>query len=124
MWGVPKGSLVATSPKLAKVFGQSPVLVGKIYGSVTDGSARVLETPPATHPWEHFSRAGVGGAVDWFQKTLSCEASPKAPADQIWLWKDIGTGVAFAGFICLLIGTFEVLLLTPVFACLNVPAQP
>jgi pimeloyl-ACP methyl ester carboxylesterase len=125
MWGVPKGSLVATSKKMATVFGvDGPVQVGKIYGAIPDGSARVLENPPVTHPWEHFSRAGVGGAVDWFQKTLTGEASPLAPADQIWLWKDIGTGIAFIGFICLLIGTFEALLLTPVFASLNVPAQP
>jgi pimeloyl-ACP methyl ester carboxylesterase len=125
MWGVPKGSLVATSKKLAKVFGvESPVLVGKIYGSIADGSARVLENPPVTHPWEHFSRAGVGGAVDWFQKTLKGEANPMAPDDQIWLWKEIGTGIGFVGFVCLLIGTFEGLLTTPVFASLNVPAQP
>lgn len=125
MWGVPKGSLVATSKKLEKVFGQTgPVLVGKIYGSVADGSARVLENPPVTHPWEHFSRAGVGGAVDWFQKTLVGEANPLPPANQIWLWKDIGTAIAFAGLICLLIGAFEVLLLLPVFAPLNHPAEP
>jgi pimeloyl-ACP methyl ester carboxylesterase len=125
MWGVPKGSLVATSKKLAKVFGvESPVLVGKIYGSIADGSARVLENPPVTHPWEHFSRAGVGGAVDWFQKTLKGEANPMAPDDQIWLWKEIGTGIGFVGFVCLLIGTFEGLLTTPMFASLNVPAQP
>ena len=125
MWGVPKGSLVANSPKLAKVFGtESPVLVGKIYGSITDGSARVLENPPVTHPWEHFSRAGVGGAVDWFQKTLGLGANPLPPGDQIWMWKDVGTGIGFAGFICLLIGAFEVLLTVPVFASLNHPAEP
>ena len=100
MWGVPKGSLVPTSKKLAKVFGQpSPIVVGKIYGAVADGSARVLENPPVTHPWEHFSRAGVGGAVDWFQKTLTGEANPLPPGDQIWLWKDIGTGLGFIGLI-------------------------
>jgi pimeloyl-ACP methyl ester carboxylesterase len=124
MWGVPKGSLVANSPKLAKVFGvEGPVLVGKIYGAVADGSARVLENPPVTHPWEHFSRAGVGGAVDWFQKTLTGEAHPLPPADQIWLWKDIGTAIGFVGFICLLLGTFELLMTTPVFASLNQPTQ-
>jgi pimeloyl-ACP methyl ester carboxylesterase len=125
MWGVSKGSLVANSPKLAKVFGvEGPVLVGKIYGAVGDGSARVLENPPVTHPWEHFSRAGVGGAVDWFQKTLTGEAHPLPAADQIWLWKDIGTAIGFVGFICLLLGTFELLLTTPVFASLNQPPQP
>jgi pimeloyl-ACP methyl ester carboxylesterase len=125
MWGEPKGSLVANSPKLAKAFGvEGPVLVGKIYGVVADGSARVLENPPVTHPWEHFSRAGVGGAVDWFQKTLTGEANPLPPADQIWLWKDIGTAIGFIGFVCLLLGTFELLMTTPVFASLNQPPQP
>jgi pimeloyl-ACP methyl ester carboxylesterase len=125
MWGVPKGALVANSPKLAKTFGvEGPVVIGKIYGAIPDGSARVLENPPVTHPWEHFSRAGVGGAVDWFQKTLVGEANPLPPADQIWLWKDIGTGIGFVGLICLLIGTFEGLLRLPVFASLNHPAEP
>jgi len=125
MWGVPKGSMVAGSKKLAKVFGvESPVLVGKIYGSLPDGTGRVLENPPVTHPWEHFSRAGVGGAVDWFQKTLTGEANPLPPANQVWLWKEVGTALGFGGFVCLLIGTFEVLLLLPMFAGLNVPAEP
>jgi pimeloyl-ACP methyl ester carboxylesterase len=125
MWGVPKGSMVAGSKKLAKVFGEpSPILVGKIYGDVAAGTAKVLENPPVTHPWEHFSRAGVGGAVDWFEKTLKGEANPLAPEDQIWLWKDIGTAVAFGGLICLLLGAFEVLLGVPVFAPLAHPAEP
>ncbi len=125
MWGEPKGSMVSQSKKLAQVFGvDGPVLVGKIYGTISDGSARVLENPPVTHPWEHFSRAGVGGAVDWFQKALKGEANPMAPEDQIWLWKDVGTGLAFIGFVCLLIGTFEALLRLPLFASLNVPAEP
>ncbi len=125
MWGVPKGSMIAGSKKIAKVFGEpSPILVGKIYGDVAAGTAKVLENPPVTHPWEHFSRAGVGGAVDWFQKTLAGEAHPLAPGDQIWLWKEIGTGVAFAGLICLLIGTFEGLLGLAVFAPMARPADP
>ena len=125
MWGVPKGSEIANSRKLAKVFGQpSPILVGKIYGALGDGSARVLENPPVTHPWEHFSHAGVGGAVDWFQQTLSGAAHPLPAGDQIWLWKDIGTGIGFIGFVLLLLGTFEVLLTVPVFASLNRPAEP
>jgi pimeloyl-ACP methyl ester carboxylesterase len=125
MWGVPKGSLVPTSAKLAKVFGQpSPILAGKIYGAIGDGSARLLQNPPVTHPWEHFSRAGVGDAVNWFQQTLQGEANPLPPGDQIWLWKDIGTGIGFVGFVLLLIGTFEVLLTAPVFASLNQAPQP
>ncbi|THD81111.1 MAG: alpha/beta fold hydrolase [Phenylobacterium sp.] len=125
MWGVPKGSMVASSPKLAKVFGVTgPVVEGQIYGSTADGTAKRLVNPPVTHPWEHFSRAGVGGAVDWFQRTLTGAASPKPPNDQIWLWKEIGTALGFVGLIILLMGTFELLLTLPLFASLNHPMEP
>lgn len=125
MWGAPKGSLVAGSPKLGKAFGvAAPVVVGKIYGSIADGTARILENPPVTHPWEHFSRAGVGGAVDWFEKTLTGAARPLPAAQQIWLWKDVGTGIGFVGFVLLMIGAFEVLVTLPIFAGIAHPAEP
>jgi pimeloyl-ACP methyl ester carboxylesterase len=124
MWGVPKGSLVATSPKLAKVFGVAgPIEVGRIYGSVADGTARVLLNPPITHPGEHFSEAGVGGAVEWFQKTLP---APRAMAsnNQVWIWKEIGTLIAFVGMVWLILATFDLLLGFGAFAKLNEAAQP
>lgn len=125
MWQVPKGSLVGTSKRLMALFGTtSPVVPGQVYGSIADGTARRLMNPPVTHPWEHFSNAGVGAAVDWFEKTLSGEARPVPPTDQIWIWKEVGTGIGFVGLIVLLIGTFEVLLTLPVFASLNAPAKP
>jgi pimeloyl-ACP methyl ester carboxylesterase len=125
MWGVPKGSMVGGSPKMAKAFGVAgPVVPGQIYGSLADGSAKRLLNPPVTHPWEHFSSAGVGGAVDWFQRTLQGAAAPKPPGDQIWLWKEVGTALGFVGLIVLMIGTFELLLTLPLFAALNHPMEP
>jgi len=125
MWGVPKGSMVAGAPKLAKVFGvPGPVVEGQVYGSVAAGTARKLVNPPVTHPWEHFSRAGVGAAVDWFQTTLQGAAKPRPGGDQIWLWKEIGTLAAFAGLILLMMGTFELLLALPLFARLAQPMAP
>ena len=125
MWGVPKGSMLPGAPKLAKAFGVSgPVVPGQTYGSVADGSARRLVNPPVTHPMEHFSKAGVGAAVDWFQTTLQGAATPKPATDQIWFWKEIGTLAGFIGLIVLLMGTFELLLTLPVFAGLNHPMEP
>ncbi|HEY8617000.1 alpha/beta hydrolase [Phenylobacterium sp.] len=124
MWQVPKGSEVARSPRLMKLFGSpAPVVEGRVYGSVADGTARVLYNPPVTHPWEHFSKGGVEPAVAWFQQTLDGEASGPPAGEQIWLWKEIGTGVAFVGFAYLLLGTFEILLRTPLFARLATPGQ-
>jgi pimeloyl-ACP methyl ester carboxylesterase len=125
MWQQAKGSEVAQSARLRRLFGVGfPVVPGKVYGDPASGTARVFYNPPVTHPWEHFSSAGVGHAVDWFQKTLVGAQAPRDPADQIWLWKEVGTLIAFAGFVLLLLGTFRLLLATPGFADLAQPAQP
>jgi hypothetical protein len=55
---------------------------------------------------------------------LQGAAAARPPGDQIWLWKEIGTAVAFAGFVVLLLGTFELLLTTPLFASLAQPMEP
>lgn len=124
MWQVPKGSLIESSPKLQKLFGVSgPVEEGRVYGSIADGTARLLVNPPITHPWEHFSASGVGAAVDWLQRTLPAPA-PRPPADQVWIWKEIGTGLAFLGFLGLILATFDVLAGLPAFAGLARPAEP
>lgn len=124
MWGVPKGSEVATSTKLQGIFGVTgPVQVGRLYGSIADGSARLLTNPPVTHPWEHFSNAGVGDAVAWFERTIPAPAA-KPAGDQVWLGKEIGTLVAFVGLVALILATFDLLLGLPAFARLSQPAQP
>jgi pimeloyl-ACP methyl ester carboxylesterase len=125
MWQVPKGSDVPKASRLMALFGTAaPVEPAKLYGAIEAGTARVLYNPPVTHPWEHFSRAGVAPAVHWFQRTLPGAANPLEPNDQIWLWKEIGTGIAFVGFSLLLLGVFEALLHIGPFRALNVPAEP
>jgi len=116
MWGVPKAQNVTDSKKLWKVFGvEAPVEPGKIYGSADTGTARVLYAPPVTHPMDHISRQAIGYSLDWFQKNL--KGGTPLPADnQIWAWKEAGTLAALAGFVALLLGTFEVLLTLPYFS--------
>jgi len=124
MWGVPKGGEVENSRKLQGIFGAAgPVEEGRIYGSIADGTARVLHNPPVTHPWEHFSGAGVGRAVEWFQATLMPAEMPPLP-DQVWLWKEVGTLIAFVGMVGLILATFDLLLVLPAFARLAQPAEP
>ena len=125
MWGVPKGSLIGQSPRLRALFGVNfPVVADKVYGDPPLGTARVLHNPPVTHPWEHFSRAGIGHAVDWFQTTLTGAASPRDPKDQVWIWKDAGTATAFIGLVVMMLGAFSLLLATRPFKSLAQPADP
>ena len=123
MWGVPRARDVASSAKLQALFGtDAPVEVGKLYGSVEDGTARFLATPVTTHPGDHFSTAAIGASLDWFEKTLT--GGTAKDIGQIWYWKEIGTLVAFIGFVALLLGTFDLLLALPAFAPLRQNAAP
>ncbi|HTE44015.1 MAG TPA: hypothetical protein VK636_02135, partial [Gemmatimonadaceae bacterium] len=125
MWQTKKGSEVGHSKKLEALFGVSAgVEPNKLYGSADSGTARTLFLPAVTHPMEHFSAAGVGHAVDWFQRMLTGAAAQRDPLDQIWIWKEIGTLAGFVGFVLLLLGVFQVLLTTPWFASLSTPATP
>jgi pimeloyl-ACP methyl ester carboxylesterase len=116
MWGAPTGSAVVQSPKLQQQFGATGnVEAGRVYGSIEQGTARVLYQPGGTHPWNHLSKTAIGHAVDWFQRTLPGGIA-RPPGDQIWQWKEFGTLTALAGFVMLLLGLFEVLLRLPAFA--------
>jgi len=124
MWGVDRAKDVTGSAKLRAVFGATaPVQPGKVYGSVEGGTARVLHTPATTHPGDHISPAAIGHALDWFALTLK-GGTPRPASDQIWMWKEAGTGVALIGAVVLLLGTFQLLLTLPLFASLRQPVQP
>ena len=116
MWGVPKAMDVVNSEKLKRLFGTTdPVVPGKIYGDIAQGTARVLYTPPITHAQDHLSPQAIGYAIDWFQRTLT-GGTPKPASDQIWYWKEIGTLIALVGFVVMLLGTFDLLLGLPYFS--------
>ena len=110
MWGVERARDVVGSAKLKAAFGTSNEIVpGRIYGIIGNGTARRLTTPWTTHPGDHISTVAIGDSLDWFGRTL-VGGMPRPVSDQIWYWKDIGTGVALGGFVLLLLGSFDVLL--------------
>lgn len=124
MWGVDRAKDVGSSAKLQAVFGTAaPVQVGQIYGSVESGTARMLQAPATTHPGDHISPAAIGHALDWFALTLK-GGTPRPASDQIWMWKEAGTGIALIGAVVLLLGTFQALLTLKLFAPLRQAIQP
>jgi pimeloyl-ACP methyl ester carboxylesterase len=116
MWGTPRAMDVAESTKLHAVFGTSRrIASGKLYGSVERGTARILYQPATTHPGDHFSAAAIGYATDWFARTLK-GGTPKPASDQIWYWKEFGTGVGLIGVVMFLLGVFDLIIRLPAFA--------
>ncbi|MBE2267894.1 MAG: alpha/beta fold hydrolase [Anaerolinea sp.] len=124
MWGTETGAQVGSSAKLMSVFSTTePVVVGQLYGSIADGTARQLYIPRGTHPNDHISTEAIGYAIDWMQQTLE-GGNGLAPSDQIWYWKEIGTFVAFIGLVLFLFPVGGLLLQLPYFGTLRqaVPA--
>jgi dienelactone hydrolase len=124
MWGVDRAIDVAASDKLKAVFGTSaPIVEARKYGAIAAGTARILHQPSTTHPGDHFSNDAIGHATDWFAVTLK-GGTPKPASDQIWFWKEVGTGVGLIGFIMILLGAFDILVRTSFFSSLHAPAVP
>ncbi len=116
MWQVPKGSDAKDSANLKTMFGSATAVnIGQVYGNINAGTARVLYSPPVTHPGDHISRTAIGHSLDWFAQTL--EGGTPLPADdQIWMYKELGTLIAMIGFVLLLCGSFNALLGMSTFA--------
>ncbi len=122
MWGVDRAQDVGDSAKLQALFGaEGMVAEAQIYGSIADGTARILHQPATTHPGDHISPAAIGHATDWFAATLE-GGTPRPASDQIWYWKEIGTGAGLVGFLLILLGAFDALIRLRIFAPLR--AQP
>jgi len=123
MWGVARARNVASSAKLQALFGtDAPVETGRIYGSVEEGTARLLATPATTHPGDHFSQEVIGASLSWFEQTLT--GGTAKDIGQIWYWKELGTLIALIGFVAFLLGTFDLLLALPAFGSLRQTATP
>lgn len=124
MWGTAVPADVPAGDKLKAAFGTpDPVEPGRIYGSIADGTARIFHQPPVTHPADHFSRAAIGHAIDWFQTTLDGEEAIP-PEDQIWFWKELGNLIALIGMVLLLFPVGRLLLDRPWFAELDEGFRP
>jgi len=124
MWGVDRARDVSTSTKLQAVFGtDAPVVANRLYGAKGQGTARMLYQPRTTHPGDHISTAAIGDAAAWFAVTLE-GGTPRPPGDQIWYWKEIGTGIGLIGFVMIMLGSFDALVRLPLFAPLRGQAVP
>lgn len=103
MWETEVPAEITHSSKLQQLFGtDESVIPGELYGSIDDGTARILYQPTTTHPGTHFSQESVGYAIDWFDQTL--EGGQSLPSsNQTWMWKELGTLIALLGMIVLLV---------------------
>ena len=115
---VGKGGDASTSPVVQPVFGiKEPIKVGQVYGSIDDGTARILYQPWEEHAGSTDSPAAIGNAIEWMQMTLVGEKE-LPPSDQIWGWKLLGTTAALFGAMLFMFPMGALLLQTSYFKTL------
>lgn len=116
MWGAETGTGIMETEKLQTAFGtDETVVVEQLYGSIEDGTARILYQPTTTHPGDHLNSAAVASAVEWMQMTLE-GGNDLDPNNQVWMWNEIGRLIALVGMVVGMIGFGGLLLKTPFFS--------
>lgn len=103
MWETPAAAEVNATDKMQALFGvDEPVEPGQVYGSIEDGTARILHTPGINHPGNHLHTGSVAHTIDWFDRTL--EGGTALPADeQVWPWVELGTALVLLGMLLLVV---------------------
>jgi uncharacterized protein len=94
---VDKGDNAKVSPELLALFGsKDPIVANKVYGSIADGTARILYTPFEDHAGSTDSLGAIGNSIDWMQRTLDYGTSISS-SNQVWPIKLLGTTLALLG---------------------------
>lgn len=119
MWGSPIPKDIVNTDKLKTLFNTTETVVPeKLYGSIEEGTARILYQPDAIHPKVHFSTQAIGYAIKWLDSTLT--GGKKIPtSDQTWYWKEFFTLLALIGMVILLVASGKYLLDTDYFSDLK-----
>ncbi len=116
-----KGTDAPTSIVIQPVFGTTdPIVVDKVYGSIEDGTARILYQPWEDHAGSTDSRAAIANVIDWMGMTLE-GGSSLASSNQIWGWKFLGTASALLGAFLFIFAMGSQLLKTSYFKPLVQP---
>jgi uncharacterized protein len=118
---IEKGLQAPTSIVIQPLFGsEGPIVPDRVYGSIADGTARILYQPWEEHALSTDSTGAIGNAIDWMQRTLTSGGGLPA-SDQIWPLKLLGTTAALLGAFLFLFAAGSLLLRTAPFSSLVRP---
>ncbi|NWF67807.1 MAG: alpha/beta fold hydrolase [Chloroflexi bacterium] len=121
MWGSETGAGIVNTEKLQAVFGTTePVEIGRLYGSIEDGTGRMLFQNATTHPANHLNSEAIGDAVRWMQMTLVGGNGLDAN-NQVWQWNEIGRLIALIGMVVSMLAFGSILFDAPFFTAIVKP---
>jgi len=122
MWEVPHPRELGTSAKLKSLFNKTgdEVVLGKVYGSFADKTARQWLMPNTTHAGAHFDKEAIGDTIQFVEAAM---APPRKLdlRDQIWPGKEFGNGLILMGLLVFMAAMASWLIQLPYFKCLIQP---
>lgn len=90
----------------------------KGYGSMADGTYRIVHREKTNHCFEMYDNLSIANTVDFFNETLQIGSSVKG-TKQVWFGKEFSNGLALAAAFTFIIALLGVLMETPFFATLK-----
>jgi pimeloyl-ACP methyl ester carboxylesterase len=123
--GALKGADVPLMPANMEIYGtDQPIVLGQVYGSIQDGTGKVLYDHFGDHALSTDDPTTIGNVIRWFGMTLVGARNNLPPSNQIWPLKLVGTGAAFLGLVLFLFAAGALLLQSSLFESLKdeVPA--
>ena len=91
------------------------VEIGKYYGSISDGTMRVVYNPNTSHQWQFFSAKNASITNQFFMDTLGAP-NPISAGNQLWFVKECFNALGIVGFFLFLLPFACLLMKTPFFA--------
>lgn len=88
------------------------------YGNMAEGTYRVVHRENINHCFEMYDATSIANIIDFFDESLGTNSGSSGD-QQIWLGKEISTGLALAAAFTFIISLCAVLMQTPFFATLN-----
>ena len=101
------------------------VEIGKYYGSIDEGTLRVVYNPNTSHQWQFFSATNASITNQFFMDTLGAP-NPIDGSNQIWQFKAAFNAIGLVGFMMFAVSLAIVLLDARPFTALKAsgPVQP
>ena len=87
----------------------SEVEIGKYYGNPASRNLRVVFNEPILHAFQPYSRSDLANQIGFFLKTFDLPENLH-PEDQVWLWKELCSLVAFVASLVAIIPLTRLLL--------------
>lgn len=95
------------------------VEIGYYYGSPFNNTLRIINNEPILHAIQPYDNLTTGNMIRFFDYVFEWESNGLAPESQVFMWRELGTGMSLVGGLLFILAFGSLLLDTKFFANLK-----